>query len=151
MSPRPECPSSGVRRFAQHPAVREDGLMALAQTADDIESTIERLYGRRITLLQVLGINSLKSLTPPADAVVGDTVEGIDVAARTLTLRTSRHLITFDLQRIGKVVWLSSSDPFRVGCGPMPTVRLITDGGAVDLIEPAKTKRITVVVNERSE
>lgn len=140
----------GVRWFAQHPAVREDGLVASAQTADDIESTIERLNGTRITLLQVLGINSLKSLTPPVDAVVGDTVEGIDVAERTLTLRTSRHLITFDLQRTGKVVWLGSSGPFRVGSGPMPTVRLTTNGGAVDFIEPAKTKRITVAVNERS-
>lgn len=102
-------------------------------------------------LLQVLGINSLKSLSPTLDGLVGDTVEGVDVVERILTLRTSRHLITFDLQRTGKVVWLSSSEPFRAGSGPMPTVRLIANDGALDLTEPAKTKRITVVVSERSE
>lgn len=131
--------------------MREDGLVASAQTAHEIASTSERLLGRWITLLQVLGINSLKSLTPTLDGLVGDTVEGVDVVERMLTLRTSRHLITFDLQRTGKVVWLSSSEPFRAGSGPMPTVRLITNDGALDLTEPAKTKRITVVVSERSE
>lgn len=130
--------------------MRQDGLVALTQTADDIVSITGRLIGRRITILQVLGINSLKSLTPPVDAVVGDTVEGVDVAERAFTLRTSRHMITFDLQRTGKVLWLSSSDPFRAGSGPMPTVRLITNDGSIDLTEPAKTKRITVMVNDRS-
>lgn len=121
------------------------------QTTDEIASTMERLHGKRIALLQVLGINSLKSLTPPVETLVGDTVEGSEVAERILALQTSSHLVTFDLQRTGKVVWLGSAEPFRIGVGPMPTVRLITDDGAVDLTEPAKTKRITVVVDERSK
>ncbi|MCC6497875.1 MAG: hypothetical protein IT193_16610 [Propionibacteriaceae bacterium] len=125
--------------------------MASVQTPDEIASTIERLQGKRITRLQVLGINSLKSLPSLLVALVGDTVEGSVVDERILTVRTSHHLIAFDLQRTGKVVWLKTSEPFRIGTGPMPTVRLITDDGAVDLTEPAKTKRITVVVEQGCE
>lgn len=130
--------------------MRDNALVAV-QTPAEIASIIGRLQGKRIALLQVLGINSLKSLDRPLDALVGDTVEGGVVDERVLTLRTSRHLIAFDLQRTGKVVWLKTSEPFRIGTASMPTVRLLTDDGAVDLTEPAKTKRITVVVNERSE
>lgn len=129
--------------------MRQDALVAPVQTADEIASILERLHGKRITLLQVLGINSLKSLTPPVEALVGDVIEGSEVAECILTLRSSSHLVIFDLQRTGRVVWLSSAEPLRLGTGHMPTVRLITDDGAVDLTEPAKTKRITVVVSER--
>lgn len=132
-------------------SMREDAPVASEQTAGEIAATIERLRGKRITRVQVLGINSLKSLSPPVDALVGDTVEGSEVADRILTLRTSGHLIAFDLQRTGKVMWVPSSEPFRLGTGPIPTVRLVTDDGSVDLTEPAKTKRITVVVTERGE
>ncbi|WGW13232.1 hypothetical protein LWF01_05550 [Saxibacter everestensis] len=123
--------------------------MASLQTADEITTTLERLHGKRIVLLQVLGINSLKSLTPSVDVLVGETVETSEAVDRVLTLRTGRHLIRFDLQRTGKVVWLRSNESFHLGAGSMPTARLITEEGAIDLTEPAKTKRITVTVDDR--
>lgn len=125
--------------------------MASVQSSDEIASIIDRLNGTRITLLQVLGINSLKSLATPLDALVGEAITESEVTERIVTIRTSGHALVFDLQRTGKVVWLGSSEPFRLGTGPMPTVRLATDHGSVDLTEPAKTKRITVVVTERGE
>lgn len=131
--------------------MRQDVLVASEQTVDQIVSTLAPLHGRPIARLQVLGINSLKSLIPPVDALVGDIIEGCEVTGRVLTIRTNDHLVAFDLQRTGKVVWRSSSEPFRLGTGPMPTVRMIMDDGSVDLVEPAKTKRITVVVSERGE
>ena len=143
--------NSGIGGSRPATSVRQDALVASVQTADEIASIMGCLHGKRITVLQVLGINSLKSLTPPVEALVGDAIEGSYVADRILTLRTSSHQVTFDLQRTGKVIWLSSAEPFRLGTGPTPTVRLITDDGTVDLAEPAKTKRITVVVNERSK
>lgn len=124
--------------------------MASVQTPDQIASNLERLHGKRIVLLQVLGITSLKSLTPPVEALVGEAIEVTEVTDRILTVRTTGHVVVFDLQRTGKVVWKASSEPFRLASGPMPTVRLITDDGSVDLTEPAKTKRITVAVRERS-
>jgi hypothetical protein len=138
-------------KFAACPRVRQNAAVASVQTADQIASTLERLHRKRIALLQVLGINSLKSLTPPLDALVGEAIEGSEVADRILTLHTSGHLVTLDLQRTGKVVWLASSEPCRPAAGPMPTVRLITEDGTVDFTEPAKTKRITVVVEERGK
>jgi hypothetical protein len=131
--------------------VRKNAAVASVQTADQIASTLERLHRKRIALLQVLGINALKSLTPPLDALIGEVIEGSAVADRILTLHTSGHVVTLDLQRTGKVVWLASSEPFRPAAGPMPTVRLITEDGTVDLTEPTKTKRITVVVEERAK
>lgn len=131
--------------------MRDNAVVSPVQTPAEIASIIERVQGKRIALLQVLGINSLKSLARPLDALVGETVEGGVVEERILTLKTSGHLIAFDLQRTGKVVWLNATEPFRIGTGPMPTVRLVTDKGAVDLTEPAKTKRITVVVTQRSK
>lgn len=153
--PEPKSVACGAigcpREFGLPVSMRQDALVASEQTAGEIAATIERLYGKRITLLQVLGINSLKSLSPPVGALVGDTVEGSEVVDRILTLRTSSHVIAFDLQRTGRVVWVRSTEPFRLGTGPMPTVRLVTDDGSVDLTEPAKTKRITVVVTEQGE
>lgn len=130
---------------------RDNGDMASVQTVGEIRSVVEHVHGARVVVLQVLGINSLKSLAPPLDALLGDTIEGSEVLERILTVRTSRHTITFDLQRAGKVVWRGSEQAYRMGSGPLPTVRLVTDKGAVDLTEPSKTKRITVVVNERGE
>jgi hypothetical protein len=155
-----ECPQSATIRSREAPVrkvraacprLRQNAAVASVQTADQIASILERLHRKRIALFQVLGINSLKSLTPPLDALVGEAIEGSEVADRMLTLHTSGHLVTVDLQRTGKVVWLASSEPFRPAVGPMPTVRLITEDGTVDLTEPAKTKRITVVVEERGK
>lgn len=130
--------------------MHQNAAVASIQTTDEIAATLERLHGKRILLLQVLGINSLKSLIPPVGDLIGEIVEGSEVADRVITLHTGGYLLRLDLQRTGKVVWLASSEPFHPGAGPMPTARLITEDGTVDLKEPAKTKRITVVVEERS-
>lgn len=119
------------------------------QGPEDIEGLCARLHGKRITLLQVLGINALKALTPGPDDLVGGVIDSSDVSDRILTLHTGAHTITFDLQRTGKVVWVSDPEPYRLAPGAMPTVRLITDDGGLDLTEPTKTKRITVAVTNR--
>jgi hypothetical protein len=125
--------------------------VASVQTAGEIAATLERPHGKRITLLQVLGINSLKPLTPTADDLVGEVIDASEVANRTFTLHAGAHLVIFGLQRTGRVVWMAASEPFRLAAGGMPTVRLTTKEGSVDLSEPAKTKRITVTVRERGE
>lgn len=121
------------------------------QTSDEIASIVDRLHGARITLLQVLGINSLKSPATSLEALIGEVIVESEVTERIVTVRTSGHTLAFDLQRTGKAVWLGSNAPFRLGTGRMPTVRFATDYGSVDLTEPAKTKRITVVVTRREE
>ncbi|MEU4603492.1 hypothetical protein AB0F43_10980 [Kribbella sp. NPDC023972] len=126
--------------------------MATVQSEEEIRDLLTRLVGEKITGFQVLGINSLKSLAPPPDAVVGEVVSAIEVAGRILRLQTIAVTVTVDLQRVGKLVWLKAAEPFRHSPGvPMPTVRLLLEGGAgLDLTEPAKTKRITVALTAGS-
>ncbi|MET8696578.1 hypothetical protein ABZV65_29050 [Streptomyces bauhiniae] len=127
--------------------------MATIQSAAEIASLLERLNGKKIAELQVLGVNSLKSISPLPDALVGEAVAEVDVAERIITMHTASHRISFDLQRTGRVVMLESAEPYQHVAGvSRPTVRLLTaDGSGVDLTEPAKTKRITVTIVTRSE
>lgn len=123
--------------------------MAAAQSPDEIQSILDRIRGRRVAGLQVLGINSLKSHTPLPDALVGETVTGSEVADRTFRLVTTQYEVAVDLQRTGNVIWLEKAEPYRLAAGvSRPTIRLLLeDGSGVDLTEPAKTKRITVTLS----
>ncbi len=124
--------------------------MASTQTTEEIRDMLSRLEGQEIVSLQVLGINSLKSFSPAPDAIVGEVVVGSDVQGRTFTIRTSRFQVAIDLQRTGRLVPLSGAEPYALAAGSSrPTVRLLLANGAgLDLIEPAKTKRITVTLSE---
>ena len=97
-------------------------------------------------------MNALKSMTPMPDALAGEVVTSTRVQDRLLTIGTADHEVTLDLQRTGKRVWLKSAEPYVVApSSPRPTVRLIfADGQGLHLMEPAKTKRITVTISARS-
>lgn len=126
--------------------------MATMQTPEEVQNILAHLEGQRIVSLQVLGVNSLKSFSPPLDALAGDAIEGCVVVDRLLTLTTTRHHVAFDLQRTGKLVWLPTAEPYSMAAGSVrPTVRLLLgDGQGLDLTEPAKTKRITVTLSART-
>lgn len=125
--------------------------MAAIQTPDEIQGILTRLVGEEIAVLQVLGINSLKSFDPTPDALAGDTIESSTVADRQFTVSTTAHHLTVDLQRTGRMVWLSEAEPYVMSAGSArPTVRLVlASGRGLDLTEPVKTKRITVAVTAR--
>lgn len=125
--------------------------MAAVQTHNEIQSLLMRLEGREVKILQVLGINSLKSVSPILDVLAGEVIDSTDVDGRLFTVTTSSHRVVFDLQRTGKLVWLSTATPYVMTPGSSrPTVRLVlTDGQGLDLTEPAKTKRITVTLFTR--
>lgn len=124
----------------------------VVQPPDEILAILRRLHGQEIAGLQVLGINTLKSVLPLPEALVGEPVTGSEVAGRTFRLVTADYEITVDLQRTGKVVWLDAAQPYRFVPGSArPTVRLLlADGTGVDLTEPAKTKRITMTLATRA-
>ncbi|MFI9283848.1 hypothetical protein [Streptomyces werraensis] len=127
--------------------------MASIQSAAEIATLLERLKGKKIALLQVLGVNSLKSVSPLPQALVGEALTEVDVGERIINMHTAGHRISFDLQRTGRGVPLESAEPFRHAAGASrPTVRLLmADGSGLDLTEPAKTKRITVTIVTRSD
>ena len=126
--------------------------MSTIQTTDEIKSLLARLEGETVALLQVLGINSLKSMTTMPWALEGEPVTSTLVDDRQVVVITSGHRVVFDLQRTGKLVWLTGATPYVQAPGAVrPTVRLILAGGqGLDLTEPAKTKRITVTISTRS-
>lgn len=126
--------------------------MAAIQTCDEIQSLVTQLEGQEIAALQVLGINSLKSMAPMPDVLAGDVIESSTVTDRHFTMCTPTHEVTFDLQRTGKLVWLREAAPYVMSAGSSrPTVRVVlANGQGLDLTEPAKTKRITVTISTRS-
>lgn len=127
-------------------------IMATVQTSDEIQAILSRLEGEEITTLQVLGINSLKSLSLMPEALAGEEIESTHVSDRMFTVTTADHQMIFDLQRTGKLVWLPQSEPYVMTAGSSrPTVRLVLAGGqGLDLTEPAKTKRITLTLSTRA-
>jgi hypothetical protein len=125
--------------------------MAAVQSPNEIQTVLERLHGREIAGLQVLGINSLKSLSPMPDALAGEIVTASELTDRIFTVHTNSISMTCDLQRTGRLVWLDTAEPYRLAAGTSrPTARLLmADGSGLDLTEPAKTKRITVTLAPR--
>jgi hypothetical protein len=107
---------------------------------------VAHLVGRSIRNLQVLGVNSLKTVMPTADALIGEQVRIARCEERVIVITTTAYEIHIDLQRTGRLTWLKSADPWQVSSGvPLPSARLLLDDGTgLDLTEPARTKRITV-------
>jgi hypothetical protein len=107
------------------------------------------LVGRSIRQFQVLGVNSLKTVMPHPDALVGAEVRSAHCTGRIITISTAVHEIRIDLQRTGRVSWLGNAGAWHVSSRtPLPSARLLLDDGTgLDLTEPAKTKRITVALS----
>jgi len=117
------------------------------QTPCEIDDSLaEQLIGRSIRQLQVLGVNSLKTVTPSAAELVGEQVVSTRCEERVIAVSTAAYEIRVDLQRTGRVTWLERADAWQVSSGPpLPTVRLLLDDGTgLDFTESAKTKRIAV-------
>lgn len=126
--------------------------MPSVQSPQEIDDLLAgQLVGRFIGQVQVLGVNSLKTITPPADALAGEQVHSAHSEERIIVIATTAYEIRIDLQRTGRVAWLKSAQPWRVSSGtPLPTVRLLLDDGSgLDFTEPAKTKRVTVSLAAR--
>jgi len=127
--------------------------MPPTQTPREIDDLLaERLIGRSIQQLQVLGVNSLKTIAPSAADLVGEEVRSARCVERVIAISTTAYEIRIDLQRTGRVTSLRGADPWRLSSGvPLPTVRLLlNDVTGLDFTEPAKTKRITVSLLPKS-
>jgi hypothetical protein len=127
--------------------------MPSVQTPREIDDLLaEQLIGRSIRQMQVLGVNSLKTVTPSATELVGEHVRSARCEERVIAILTAAYEIRIDLQRTGRVTWLKGADAWQLSSGmPFPTVRLLLDDGTgLDFTEPAKTKRITVSLMPKS-
>lgn len=123
--------------------------MPSVQSPREIDDLLaDQLVGRSIRQLQVLGVNSLKTIAPSVDELVGEQVQSARCEERVIAIWTTGYEIRLDLQRTGRVTWLKSADPWQLSSGvPLPTVRLLLDDGSgLDFTEPAKTKRVAVTL-----
>lgn len=124
--------------------------MAAIQAQNEIQSLLARLEGHHVEMLQVFGINSLKSVSPVPGALVGEAIRATSVDESRFTIDTENYQIVVDLQRSGKVVWLANAQPYTIMAGSRPTDRLIlANGQGMDLSEPVKTKRVTIALLDR--
>lgn len=121
--------------------------MADPQSTQEILPILERIVGESVRQIQVLGINSLKSVAPSPSDLEGATVTSVGVNQRIVQIDLGGFSASFDLQRTGRLAWLDRAEPAQVGQPNLPTVRLLLESGsAVDFTERAKTKRISVTL-----
>lgn len=121
--------------------------MPSVQSPREIDDLLAgQLVGRSIRQLQVLGVNSLKTVSPSVNELVGEYVRSASCEERVIAISTTACEIRVDLQRIGRVTWLENADAWQLSSGvPLPTVRLLLDDGSgLDFTESAKTKRVAV-------
>lgn len=109
------------------------------------------VVGKEIVLLEILGINALKTVAPAPSAVAGESVVGLrfDGGGR-LQLECRQLMIEVDFARTGGIEVSKSLSPWRPeGTRIPPTGRLLlVDGSGVDFKEPGRTKRITFAIRE---
>lgn len=100
----------------------------------------------------MLGINSLKTVEPTAASLHGLALDEVqELPDRKLRLSFGPFICLVDLDRTGSARCVAGSDEWRPGQGPMPTVRMIFEGGqALDFHEPGKTKRISIRLSSSS-
>src|SRR5579859_727277 len=121
--------------------------MPSVQSPREIDDLLAgQLVGRSIRQLQVLGVNSLKTVSPSVDELVGEQVRSARCEERVIAISTTACEIRVDLQRIERVTWMEKADAWQLSSGvPLPTVRLLLDDGSgLDFTESAKTKRVAV-------
>lgn len=122
------------------------GMTVKARTAADLVAMhAEYLDGQTVAKFVVHGINSLKSMDVPLDALTGERVGAVTPTGEaTFELVLGAYVLAVDLQRVGAVQWSSSLTAWSFGQPSMPTGQLMLEGGGgVNFSEAAKTKRIT--------
>jgi hypothetical protein len=128
--------------------MRDDCSVPIQPSREIDPDLSDRLVGTSLRALQVLGINTLKTVQPPTNAVLGEKVIAVDVAGRQVHISTAEHRLVIDLARTGRISYLDVAEPWSPADRTQaPTIRLLLDnGGGIDFSEPAKTKRITLSI-----
>lgn len=106
--------------------------------------------GETVRFVQVLGMNTLKTLNPSLEEASGEEIRDLSVQSESqLTIQLESLLLYINLERVGVVKMASSSELWTFGQGAMPTLRIVLDSGeGFDFREPSKTKRITLHVKQ---
>ncbi|WP_190232759.1 hypothetical protein [Streptomyces avicenniae] len=107
----------------------------------------DHAVGATLSSFRVFGINSLKTYLD-LDVLKDQVLESVEAVENILHLEFTRHSIDIDLQRTGSVSWHAIESE---SAGKNPTGGFFfSNGFTLTLAEPARTKRISFWVRERS-
>ncbi|MFI6504984.1 Fpg/Nei family DNA glycosylase [Nonomuraea typhae] len=131
----------------------------LPEVASLAEFLRERAVGRTILAVDVVAFQALKTFDPPASALGGLTVTGVDRHGKFLDLDCDGLHLIIHLARAGWLRWkddLSGAKPVRPGKGPLAVrVRLAPDEEGLapgfELTEAGTQKRLAVYVTQDPE
>lgn len=87
--------------------------MAGPQSMSEILTLLQRLVGESVSQFQVLGVNSLKSVLPTPQDLVGSTITAVSADEGDLTITLGDVSAAVDLQRTGRLVWLDAAPSAR--------------------------------------
>jgi formamidopyrimidine-DNA glycosylase len=114
-----------------------------------------RLTGRIVDRLDVFSFAALKTFDPPASALAGAVVHGVDRHGKFLDLGIGDVHLVIHLARGGWMRWREATPDrptTRPGKGPLAARLVLDGGGAVDITEAGTTKRLALsIVRDPSE
>lgn len=107
-----------------------------------------RLTGRRIARLEVIAVAALKSYDPPASALEGLTITGVERHGKYLDVVAGDLHLVIHLARAGWLRWRATSPATNnvKRSGPLAARLVLDDGSGLDLTEAGTKKSLAIHV-----
>lgn len=107
-----------------------------------------RLDGRVVQRLQVLAFPALKTYDPPAEALAGARITGVDRHGKFLDLRVGELHLILHLARAGWIRWREGAPgpAGRPGRSPLAARLVLEDGSGFDVTEAGTKKSLAIYV-----
>jgi hypothetical protein len=131
--------------LAVNASIEQDHWMPQTETPREIDYLPSRhLAGRVIRRFEVFDTNTLKTVQPKLELLVGAEVTAASCSDRVVVrIWTLACEVVLNLERTGRVEWIEDAGQGRGNASPTARV-LLDDGGVLDLRERGRTKRTTV-------
>jgi len=108
----------------------------------------ERAVGRRLSRVDAVAVNALKTFDPPVTALAGREVAGVGRHGKFLDLDADGLHLVVHLARAGWLQWKDAQPtaPPRPGKGPLALRVHLDDGSGFDLTEAGTKKGLAIYV-----
>jgi hypothetical protein len=126
----------------------QDAAVAI-QSPEEITTLLGHSEGASIIAIQVLGINTLKTVMPsPEFLQLGSKIVNSQCHDRLVRIETEGYCLLIDLQRVGRVSRIAKAERWEMASrSPQPTmIVFLSDGSGYEFREASKTKRITLSI-----
>jgi formamidopyrimidine-DNA glycosylase len=107
-----------------------------------------RLAGRRIDRCQLTSFSALKTVRPPLDQLVGETVVGVERRGKFVCVHAGGTWLVVHLARGGWIRWYDvvPATTLRPGRSPIALRMAMDDGSGLDVTEMGTEKRLALWV-----